>query len=566
MTLDPSRLALSVALALAGLAARLPAQTHDTLGLRPAFRLIDRFTVQMMQESGTPGMALALVDKAGVMTVRTYGYADLDRRIPVTPSTRFEIGSISKSFTVISLLQLADEGKFDPQAPVTRYLPWFTPKTKWRPLTSHDLLTHTSGLPADRDDVPSSLAQAYLARERTLGSAPGTYWAYSNIGFQVLGAVLAKLDGKPYDQSIADRILKPLGMTQSEAQFTHATRPTLAVGYQSLYDDRPDRPGDPLVVAPWIEYGSGDGSIVSTAGDMGVYLTMYLNRGRGPNGLLLPEPRMQLMLHPFTATSRRDDHYGYGMFLGDLDGRPIFYHSGGMLGYSSMLMGEPGLGIGAVAFVNGPGSPGAVARFALRAIGAAMRGDSLPRLGDPEQAYQVKDAKIYAGTYTSAAGGRLTFEASGDSLILVDGAGRSALMPYRTHAFLGPRERFPLFPLQFAGDSAGMAEVWYGDQWYAGERYHGPHTFSAPVAWQAYPGHYRIMQPWEPNFRIVLRKGALWYISPGGNEEPLTQIGPNEFRVGEPNSAERLSFGNVVEGTALTATLSGMTYFRYFVP
>jgi CubicO group peptidase (beta-lactamase class C family) len=522
--------------------------------------------VQMMQESGTPGMALALVDRAGVMTVRTYGYADLDRRIPVTPSTRFEIGSISKSFTVISLLQLAEEGKFDPQAPVTRYLPWFTPKTKWRPVTSHDLLTHTSGLPADRDDVPSSLAQAYLARERTLGSAPGTHWAYSNIGFQVLGAVLGTLDGKPYSQSITDRILKPLGMTQSEAQFTHATRPTLAVGYESLYDDRPSRPGDPLVVAPWIEYGSGDGSIVSTAGDMGVYLTMYLNRGRGPNGLLLPEARIQLMLHPFASTGRGDAHYGYGMGLGDLDGHPIFLHSGGMLGYTSILMGEPGFGIGAVAFVNGPGSPGAVARFALRAIGAAMRGDSMPRLPDPERAYQVNDARLYAGSYASPSGGKLTFEASGDSLILVDGPARSALMPYATRAFLGPRDRYPLFPLTFAGDSNGMAEVWYGDQWYAGERYHGPRTFSAPAAWQAYPGHYRIMQPWEPNFRIVLRKGALWYVAPGGNEEQLTQIGPNEFRVGEPNSAERLSFGTVVEGKALTATLSGMTYFRYFVP
>jgi len=565
MTLDLPRLTAGAAVALAGLAAPLPAQTHDTLGLRPAFRLIDQYAAQMMQESGTPGLALALVDRAGVMTVRTYGYADLYRRVPVTPSTRFQIGSISKSFTVISLLQLAEEGKFDPQVPVTRYLPWFTPKTKWRPLTSHDLLTHTSGLPGDRDDVPSSLAQAYLARERTLGSAPGTHWAYSNIGYQVLGALLGKLDQKPYYQSITDRILKPLGMTHTEAQFTHATRPTLAVGYEPLFDDRPARPDDPLVVAPWVEYGSGDGSIVSTVGDMGAYLSMHLNRGRGPNGVLLPESRIQSMLQPFAETGRGKDHYGYGMFVGELHGRPLFYHSGGMLGYTSMLMGEPSLGIGAVAFVNGPGSPGAVARFAIRAIGAAMRGDSLPLLQEPAQPPRVEDAKLYAGTFTSSSGGKLTFEGSGDSLLLVDGAARTPLMPYGTHAFLGPRDRFPLFPLQFAGDSAGMAEVWYGGEWYAGAQYRGPRTFTAPAAWQAYPGHYRIMQPWEPNFRVVLRKGALWYISPSGSEEQLTQIGPNEFRVGEKDSAERLSFGNVVDGQALTATFSGMQYFRYFV-
>jgi hypothetical protein len=110
-----------------------------------------------------------------------------------------------------------------------------------------------------------------------------------------------------------------------------------------------------------------------------------------------------------------------------------------------------------------------------------------------------------------------------------------------------------------------MTEVWYGGEWYAGERYRGPRSFTVPAAWQAYPGHYRIMQPWEPNFRVVLRKGALWYITPDGAEEPLTPIGPAEFRVGEPGSAERLSFANVVEGKALTATLSGMQYFRSFV-
>ena len=501
----PSVRLLAIGLTI-GNASYLRAQTHDTLGLRPAFRLIDQYAAQMMQEAGTPGLALAVVDRAGVMTVRTYGYADLERKIPVTPSTRFEIGSISKSFTVISLMQLAEEGKFDPRAPVTRYLPWFTPRTRWRPLTSHDLLTHTSGLPGDRDDVPSSPAQGYMARLRTLGSAPGTHWAYSNIGYQVLGQVLGKLDQKPYYQSITDRILKPLGMTHTEAQFTHATRLNLAVGYDMLYDDRPPRPADPLVTAPWIEYGSGDGSIVSTAGDMGLYLTMYLNSGRGPNGVVLPEPRLKTMLTPFASTGRGEGHYGYGMVIDELDGRPLFSHTGGMLGYTSVLMGEPSLGIGAVAFVNGPGSPTSVARFALRAIGASMRGDSLPRLSAPSNLYQVDKAELYAGTFTSTSGAKLSFEASGDTLFLVDST-RSALLSWSDHSFLAPRDRFPLYPLQFAGDSTGMAEVWYGDEWYTNERYQGPKTFTYPAAWKAYTGHYRIMQPWEPNFRVVLRKG-----------------------------------------------------------
>jgi CubicO group peptidase (beta-lactamase class C family) len=560
------RLAACTTLVLSGTASRLPAQTHDTLGLRPAFRLIDRYASQMMQEAGTPGLALALVDRAGVITVRTYGYADLERHIPVTLATRFEIGSISKSFTTIALLQLADSGRFDPQLPVARYLPWFTPPTRWRPVTGHDLLTHTAGLPADRDDIPSSKAQAYLARERTLGSAPGTRWAYSNIGYQVLGVLLEALTKKPYAEVIQERILTPLGMRSAEAQFTNATRPRLAVGYERLYDDRPARQGDPLVPGTWTEYGSGDGSIVSNAGDMGIYLTMLLNDGRGPGGTVLSEARVRQMLRPYALTDREGAHYGYGMLLDTIDDRPVFSHSGGMIGYTSDLIGQQGgVGIGAVAFVNGPGSPGAVTRFALRVLGAAMRGDSLPPIPQPRRPWRVERAEHYAGTYTSPNGATLTFEAAGDSLFLAEGDTRTLLLGYAEHAVLGPRERFPLFPLRFSGDSSGMTEVWYGGEWYAGERYRGPRSFTVPAAWQAYPGHYRIMQPWEPNFRVVLRKGALWYITPDGAEEPLTPIGPAEFRVGEPGSAERLSFANVVEGKALTATLSGMQYFRSFV-
>jgi len=566
MTRSFIRLSACSVLILSGTAVRLPAQTHDTLGLRPAFRLIDRYASQVMQENGTPGMAVALADRAGVITVRTYGYADLERRIPVSPDTRFEIGSISKSFTAIALLQLADSGRFDPQLPITHYLPWFTPATRWRPVTGHDLLTHTAGLPADRDDIPSSKAQAYLARERTLGSAPGTRWAYSNIGYQVLGVLLEALTKKPYAAVVQERILTPLGMKSAEAQFTHATRPRLAVGYERLYDDRPARQGDPLVPGTWIEYGSGDGSIVSNAGDMGVYLTMLLNNGQGPGGPVLSEARIRQMLRPYALTDRGGAHYGYGILLDTLDGRPVFRHSGGMIGYTSELIGQQsGLGIGAVAFVNGPGRPDAVARFALRTLGAAMRGDSLPPLPEPRQPWRVKQAERYAGTYTSPNGASLTFEAAGDSLFLIEGGARSLLLAYGEHAVLGPRERFPLFPLRFSGDSSGMTEVWYGGDWYAGQRYRGPRNFTVPAAWLPYPGHYRIMQPWEPNFRVVLRKGALWYVTPDGAEEPLTPLGPGEFRIGEPGSAERLRFGEVVDGKALTATLSGMEYFRFFV-
>ena len=554
-------LRLSLLLVAAPLVAR--AQTNgarDTMGLRPAFARIDRFVEQSMARSGTPGLALALVDRRGLLTVRSYGYADLERRLPVTADTRFEIGSISKSFTVIALLLVVDAGGLDPHRPVKQYLPWFTPATRWRPVTSHDLLTHTSGLPGDRDDVPSSPAQAYVARERTLGSAPGTYWAYSNIGYQVLGALLEKLTGQPLPTVIQERLLGPLGMTASQAQFTDSTRPFMAHGYQPLHDDRPARAADPLVPAPWIEYGSGDGSIIATAADLGRYLTLLLNRGT-----LLSESTWSRMMHP-GAPMGDGRSYGYGMFLDSLDGRPAFEHSGGMLGYTSDLIGDPTQGIGAVVFVNGPGSAGGTARFALQALGAAMRGDTLPAVPVQESPSHVAHPERYAGVYRGPNGDSLVLAAEGDSLLLVRNGERLALEPYDTDAFLVPGSDFPLYPLRFAGDSSGMTEAWYGGDWYPAARYAGPRSFTVPRQWKAFTGHYRIMQPWEPGFRIVVRKGKLWAITPDGTEQPLTLLPGGEYRVGVKQSAERLRFGPVVDGRVLIADWSGMRYYRYFTP
>jgi hypothetical protein len=133
-------------------------------------------------------------------------------------------------------------------------------------------------------------------------------------------------------------------------------------------------------------------------------------------------------------------------------------------------------------------------------------------------------------------------------------------------AFLGPVDLFPIYRIQFEGDSTGMREVSHGSDWYAGAKYTGPRAFPTSPEWKSYVGHYRIMQPWEPNFRVVLRKGRLVVVDPGGDESPLTQIGPREFRIDDAKSAERLVFGNIVDGQALTATWSGMPYYRFFTP
>src|SRR5438270_4727508 len=166
--------------------------------LEQAYKLLDAYIDREMKTQHVPGISVAITDRNGLMRISNYGFADMKTRAPITPDTLFEIGSISKSFTATALLQLHEEGKFALKQPVTTYLPWFSIHSKYAPITSHDLLTHTAGLPRDRDDVPSSPYQAAGVRDRWTGYAPGQHFAYSNVGYQIMGNVLGEITKEPY--------------------------------------------------------------------------------------------------------------------------------------------------------------------------------------------------------------------------------------------------------------------------------------------------------------------------------------------------------------------------------
>lgn len=565
-----SRLCALLLPLLAGLAAgaacsRAP---REAASLQPVFERLDAFVQRHMQEWNTPGMALALTDRERLLRVAAYGYADLASRAPLTPQHLFEIGSISKSFTAIALLQERERGRFDPHQPIARYLPWFRIRTAYAPMTGHHLLTHTAGIPRDRDDIPPSAPRAQVSAlaERQTGYPPGIHYAYSNIGYQILGCALEAVAGKPYAEIVRERIFEPLDMSRSEASLTYAMRSRLAVGHESIYDDRPSHPSHPLVAGDWQEYAAGDGAISTTAADLAAYLRMLLNRGAGPRGRILSEESFDLLIRPAVPT-RDGRSYAYGLSVGREDGHTLFGHGGDMIGFSSRILGDLEDGVGAVVLVNGPADPGEVAEFALRLLTAKPHGKDLPDLPSPGSRSRVENAAWYAGTYTAADGRTLVIAAEGQSLALErDGKG-IPLLPRGKDAFLVNDPQFSRFLLRFGRDGGEVVELSHGPDWYAGERYRGPRHFSYPEDWTAYPGHYRSAHPWFSNFRIVLRKDRLWLVAPDGDEHALEPLGGGEFRVGnEKYSAERLRLDRIVDGKALRANLSGVDYFRAFTP
>jgi len=520
-----------------------------------------------MQSENIPGLAIAVTDRECLLRLSTYGVVDIAARLPVTPDTRFQIGSLGKPFTSIALLQLCDEGKLDLHAPVTQYLPWFEVQSDYSPILVHHLMTHTAGLIRGTDLAPHGLYESWALRKTKVRTPPGAHFYYSNISYKTLGFLLEALTGQPLQEVVRSRVLEPLGMTQSDPVITHATRQHLATGYCGFYDDRPEHPSHGLVPAIWAEYGTGDGCQASTAGDMSQYLRMLLNRGRGNNGCLLSEASFDLMTRPTIWTGY--NHYGYGFATYSVDGGTYIGHGGGNAGYRSAIMMNMDAGLGVVFLLNVWGEPESIVNAAIHVL-AVLQGAQdeaeLPCLPSAREPSLIANAADYVGSYRSDHRTfRLTAEAGkllltyNDQVVVLERRGEDCF-------YVGHPD-FDLFLLDFQRHSGEVVEALHGSDWYINDRYSGPLQFAYPEAWEVYLGHYCARNPELSHFRVVLRKGGLVCVSAWGISEALIPLNDGSFRVGsDEKTPETLRFGAVVGGRALLAEYSGCPYYRAFTP
>ena len=529
--------------------------------LSPILEHLDQQIRAWMAPRATPGIALAITDRNGLLATRSYGYADLAARTPVTPETWFQHGSIGKSFSAIVALQLAEAGVIDLHDPVTRYLPWFAVGGGHAPITLHHLLTHTSGLPAGTDFSPDQRYETWALRE-VEATAPGSRTRYSNAGYRVLGLVLEAVTDQSYEAMVTQRILQPLGMHDTRAVIDNAMRHRQAVAYNEFFNDRPWRPEHGFAPAPWFETNSADGCIAGTAGDLATYLRMLLNGGVGPHGRLLSAESFALLTAPHTAFPWGD--YGYGLIVGEINGREFIGHRGGMVGFIAAMFGDVPSGLGVVMFTNSTQGVGGIASFVLETMIAAREGRPLPEL----QAAPEIDLAAYAGSYRT---GKESVRADvvEDQLVLTWGDVRLPLepqgVPPEPDWFLATQPGYDRFAFHFQRDDDGaITGLTYGAHWFPTDGYSGPTSFQTPSAWAAYPGHYRSHNPWNPDFRVVLRQGELWLVNIWG-EDRLLPDGEGFIVDSEPEGPERFVFDTIVDGQAWrVGSPGGEMYYRFF--
>ncbi len=541
--------AACVALALSWSAMPGSATAADAPTPDAALAAIAAYAPQAMREQGTPGLSVAITDRTKTLAIVTLGYANRDAGTPVTPQTRFAIGSITKSMTALALLQLHDAGRLDLDASVRRYLPWFAIDSGGKAILVHELLSHTAGIP---DDFASEEGYGFdilaLRHAKTL-FAPGSSWSYSNDGYATAGAILARLDGRSWPDAVTARVFDPIGMTGSSAVFTPAAMSNAAVGYQFRDNDRPATENPPLVASPPLDFVDPAGSVLSTPEDMARYMRLYLNGGRTAGGReLLAPATFAAMTHPDRLDNGKPAgspgtelqewpafyrSYGFGLSVFDDGGDRLIGHTGGVSGYTACMQMNLTRGFGVIAFANlveAPLHPCAIVRYAMSVLRAQSLGAALPTPGAAPNPARVANASEYDGTYTGADGSTLRVVGEGERLQLVDGSKTIALYPRGPDVFWADDPKYALFLLAFGRDrSKAVVEMTYGSQWYPNERYRGRRAFAHPASWNALVGRYENTFFGSPAItRVLVVKGRLTF---DGTDE-LTPLPNGDFALG----------------------------------
>jgi CubicO group peptidase (beta-lactamase class C family) len=326
----------------------------------PNFADIERFVRDEMAAQRIPGLALGIVEGDRIAYMRGFGTAD-DSGREMIPQTPLIIGSVSKSFTALAVMQLVEANRIELDAPVQRYLPWFrvADEEASAEITVRHLLNHTSGLSTktgrsfqgDGDTSDTALEQAVRKLESVELTAPvGSKHQYSTVNYSVLGLIVQTVAGQSYERYVQTRILDPLQMRNSYTSEAAAQPQGFATGHNYWFG-RP-RAAD-------LPYNRGlipAGYLISSAEDMTHYLISQLNGGRYEGTAVLSLDGIDELHRPAVQTPEADTSYGMGWFVGPVNDIPAIHHQGETFNFHSNVVLVPQSRRGVVVLMNAENS------------------------------------------------------------------------------------------------------------------------------------------------------------------------------------------------------------------
>ena len=272
-----------------------------------------------------------------VLFEKGYGLANREWNIPNSPLTKFRIASLTKQFTAAAILSLQEQGKLKVTDTISSYVADLPPA--WRQITIHQLLTHTSGLPEYTS--PPEIEKTFnltgaspeqllnLVKSQPLNFAPGTKLAYCNTGYLLLGMVIEKASGVDYASFLKQSIFTPLRLNDTGYDVRSDILPGRADGYR-IKNGKLENAGSVDVSVPF-----SAGGIYSTVGDL------YRWSEALATGRLLSADSRRQMFTIYPEAAGYGAHYGYGVVIAERFGQTLYYHGGGINGFTSAIQRYP---------------------------------------------------------------------------------------------------------------------------------------------------------------------------------------------------------------------------------
>lgn len=328
------------------------AESSRPVGKEDMVAAIDAIAGEAISSGKSVGLSIGVERKGEIILARGYGLAEVENEVPATEHTVYRLGSITKQFTAVAILQLVEQGKLGLQDELTKFLPDYP--TQGHEITIHHLLTHTSGIKSYTD-----LREKFLKHMRNdftheeliamfssepFNFAPGEKFAYCNSGYYLLGVIIEKISGKTYEDYLKEHVFKPASLTET---YYLSERPIVKHRAQGYGHDK-----GKLVNDEWLSMDNpfAAGSLGSTVADM-----LKWQRALNADKLISHESHENMMT-PATLNNGEKTKYGYGLFIAEFGGTKKIEHGGGINGFQTELAYYPEHDVTIVVLANTEGA------------------------------------------------------------------------------------------------------------------------------------------------------------------------------------------------------------------
>jgi CubicO group peptidase (beta-lactamase class C family) len=321
------------------------------------FNPIEDAIRSIMTSFTLPGLAVGIVKQGEIAYTKGFGVKNIATREPITPSSLFHMASISKTFVCTAIMQLIEKGKIYLSAPVVTYLPYFKlDDDRYTSITVQQMLSHISGMPDvenydwDQPEYDDGALERFVRslNHKKLLSAPGEQFAYSNMAYEVLGDVIAKVSGQTFEDYIEENILRPLDMENSTF-LKQKVSPDLGT---TPHVNLPQTEVSPIY--PYHRAHAPSSTLHSNVLEMGHWMIAHLNHGKFMDREILRPASYELLWHPYrqTRANEADRFIGLSWFIGKYRGYQTISHAGGDIGFNTYHVLLPVQSLGVVVLAN----------------------------------------------------------------------------------------------------------------------------------------------------------------------------------------------------------------------